>query len=154
MQLAIRKQSHPFQGVNQGNRVLFVGDTGEDLHHVAVVPPCALSLVCHAELVRLLLLDEVQRKRSDEGEVGGTVSSAVPRVVFAERDIEHPVQAVVDLPVRADDAMCLLRDEVFSAGDVPCSLFADVLGGDVLAPPGDLNERRQPGPAFGVIDKG
>ena len=42
----------------------------------------------------------------------GTMAFAQPRLVFAEDDIQHPVQAVLDAPMSAHGFLVLLSHEL------------------------------------------
>ena len=46
-------------------------------------------------------LGEVEGEVADDGHVGCAVALAQPGLVFAEIDVEHPVQPILDAPVAA-----------------------------------------------------
>src|SRR3712207_940754 len=75
---------------------------GQQLQHVAVVPSGSLALGPDAGFARSVAADEVERDPAQDGQVARGASVAHAAVVFAEGDVEHPVQRVLDVPVRAD----------------------------------------------------
>src|SRR3954454_15145048 len=81
----------------QGNRI---SDLGEDFGEERVLPSCPLDLDAQGAFGGLLA-DEIEGHVAEDGEVVGTVIQAVSGIVFVHDDVEAPVQAVLDRPVRA-----------------------------------------------------
>lgn len=118
-----------------------------------MVPSRTLSLVGDAELVGLLLLDQIERKGAHEGEVCGAVAGALARMVFSKRHIEDPVQAVLDLPVRPDDSMSPPCFDAVSARNVPRVFLANFAGVCIFAAARNLHKGCNRRPTFEIIDK-
>ena len=53
------------------------------------------------DIRRLVLVEEVERPFSSQGEIFGGVFSSGAVLVFAEDDVEAPVQTIFDAPVLA-----------------------------------------------------
>jgi hypothetical protein len=48
-------------------------------------------------------LEEIEGDFPQDCDVFGAMVFAVPRAILSERDIKHPVEAVLDMPVLTDD---------------------------------------------------
>src|SRR5215203_7549114 len=84
---------------------VFAGDhalTCQELEHVVVVPSGLLAPGAHTGLGWAIAADEVDCDLAQDGQVARGAPVAHAAVVLAEGDVEHPVQRVLDAPVRAD----------------------------------------------------
>ena len=70
-----------------------------------MVPPCTLLFGRDAHIARALLSSSVQGQLPDQGEILGALT--LPRAVdiFAHGDIQYPVHAVFDFPMRPNHAV-------------------------------------------------
>src|SRR5215203_399978 len=73
--------------------------TRQELEHVVVVPSGFLAPGAHTGLGRVIAADEVDRDPAQDGQVARGAPVADAAVVFAEGDVEHPVQRVLDVPM-------------------------------------------------------
>lgn len=73
----------------------------QKLKHVGFVPGGLLPLGPHTGLGGLVATHEVEGNLAQQGQVARRGAIAHATVVFAECDIEHPVQRVFHRPVRA-----------------------------------------------------
>src|SRR5208282_6912333 len=80
----------------------YTSEKGEESGEIDVVPAGALELAAQGSLGGVLLHD-VDRHMSQDGEVLGAMTRSVPGLVFVHDHIQPPVQAILDAPVRADD---------------------------------------------------
>src|SRR4051794_20774218 len=83
----------------QGNRI---SDLGEDFGEICVLPSRPLDLDAQGALGRLLA-NEIEGHVTEDSEVVGAIIQAISGIVFVHDDVEAPVQAVFDRPVRAGD---------------------------------------------------
>ena len=72
------------------------------MEHVSVVPSGLEALSFDAELACFVLSEQVKGDAVEDGEVLRGISGAFAVQVFAEADIECPVELVVDAPVVAN----------------------------------------------------
>ena len=72
----------------------------DDLEHVVVVPGRHFASTASAGSATAVSGDKVEGDFAPEGEVMGGGAVAHPAVILAEGDVEHPVQGVLDAPVR------------------------------------------------------
>jgi len=86
------------------------------MEQVVVVPACFEAFAVHAELAGFALFEQVERDAVDDGEVLRGVACALAAKVFAEADIEHPVQLVFDAPVLANGRVQPLRFRLQASG--------------------------------------
>src|SRR5215472_9537745 len=84
-------------------------NAGEDLLHISVIPCGHLTTARQAGLWGVMAADEVDRDFPEQREIldGGTNSN--PAVIFFEDDVEHPVQAILNLPMPAESFGQVLR---------------------------------------------
>lgn len=75
-------------------------------HTDIVIPSGPLALESQAGLGRVgfVRTNEVQHNLLEQGEALGSVVLADHAVILSEADIEHPVKAVLDAPMRSHDA--------------------------------------------------
>src|SRR5436853_628024 len=74
----------------------------DDLEHVAVVPGSLLAPATEAGLGAPVPGDQVESDLAKESEVARSRPVAHPAVIFAEGDVQHPMQRVLNTPVPAD----------------------------------------------------
>jgi hypothetical protein len=67
-----------------------------------VVPCCVESFSLDSSVGGLVVLEDVEGDAIEEGEVLRGVSCSFSAEVFAEADIEHPMQLVFNAPVLSD----------------------------------------------------
>ena len=77
-------------------------DAGEDLFHVSVIPRGHLPAALQTGLRDVMTADKVDRDFAEQREVLHGFAISYLAVVFIEGDVQHPVQAVFDLPMPAD----------------------------------------------------
>jgi hypothetical protein len=123
---------------------------GEEVEEEGVVPAGAFDLAAGGALVAVGAQD-VEGEAAQAGEVFGRMILAGAHPVLVEDDIEHPVQAVLDLPVGAHD-----REET-GGGERPREQV--VAGGErgpavLLARGGDLADRPEAGKFVGFGEPG
>lgn len=73
----------------------------EDFCEVLLVPCGEESFVLDSDACGFFVLEHTESEAADEAEVGVGVTFADAALVFAERHVELPVQAVFDTPVTA-----------------------------------------------------
>src|SRR5690606_21080702 len=83
----------------------------DSIDEVVVVPGAFSDAVADGDFVGIGGLEDVSDDAIEERGVGGSVVLAGTVEVLVEMDVEHPVQAVLDLPVRPGELECLLRRE-------------------------------------------
>jgi len=82
----------------QGNRI---SEQRQQAGEIGVIPAGSLELSTQRSLCAILLHD-VQRHMSQHGEVVRSVIGTVSGLVLVHHHVEPPVQAALDVPVRAD----------------------------------------------------
>src|SRR6266852_1659688 len=82
-----------------------------------MIPPGFEAFAFDATLGGFVLFEEVECDTVKDGEILRGVALPFATEVFAEGDVEHPMQFVFDAPVLADDAV-QLRGIKLEAGDV------------------------------------
>ena len=80
---------------------------------------------------RFVLFEQIEGDSVEDGEVLCGVASAFAVQVFAEADVQHPVQFIFDPPVLADHSVQSRRIGT-EAGDVVANLALDLAGGLVV----------------------
>ena len=113
------------------------------------VPARHVALALHAHLGGLAL-DRVETQLAQDREVRRAVVLADPRAVLVEHHVEDPVQAVLDLPVRAGQPVRLGRRQR-PARKVAHRLDGRLLAGH-LALPLDLHHAPQMGPGVLLLE--
>src|SRR4051812_42219980 len=83
----------------QGSRMSLACD---DLEHVGVVPGSLLAPATEAGLGAPVSGDQVESDLAQESEVARRRPVAHAAVIFAEGDVQHPMQRVLNAPVPAD----------------------------------------------------
>src|SRR3954462_7126546 len=86
-------------GRGQGSRTSLACD---DLEHVGVVPGSLLAPATEAGLGAPVSGDQVESDLTKEGEVARRRPVAHAAVIFAEGDVQHPMQCVLNAPMSAD----------------------------------------------------
>ncbi len=81
---------------HKGNRVL---GGSEDTAQVCLIPISFETLGFDADFGRLFLLQQVQRNMPQNGKVLVTGSFAEAALVFPKRDVERPVEFILDAPL-------------------------------------------------------
>src|SRR3954468_22038165 len=84
---------------NQGSRMSLACD---DLEHVGVVPGSLLAPAAEAGLGGPVSGDQVESDLAQESEVARSRPVAHAAVIFAEGDVQHPMQCVLNAPMSAD----------------------------------------------------
>lgn len=74
---------------------------GQNFKQAVLIPACPEAFVFHSWLVGFFLFEHTQRETIDSREVFRGVSGAQAVLVFCKCGIEHPVQAVFNLPMPA-----------------------------------------------------
>src|SRR3954463_3326057 len=74
----------------------------DDLEHVAVVPGSLLAPATEAGLGAPVSGDQVEGDLAKESEVARSRLVAHAAVIFAEGDVQHPMQRVLNAPMSAD----------------------------------------------------
>jgi hypothetical protein len=95
----------------------------EDLFQVGVIPASDKVFVLHADLQRVVVLQQAQRRATEDAEVGVGMAKPHAGLILLERHIELPMQLVFDRPVAANRSSELLRRELL-AQDVVAHLVA------------------------------
>jgi hypothetical protein len=83
---------------------------GKEGKEKGVVPAGSFDLSPEGCLVRVGP-EEIEGKLSQEGEVFGSIVLAVSGAILVEDDVEHPMEAILDRPVRPGDMEQLLGGE-------------------------------------------
>src|SRR3954451_3769692 len=83
----------------QGSRMSLACD---DLEHVGVVPGSLLAPAAEAGLGGPVSGDQVESDLAQESEVARSRPVAHAAVIFAEGDVQHPMQRVLNAPMSAD----------------------------------------------------
>src|SRR5689334_3393066 len=83
----------------QGSRMSLVCD---DLEHVGVVPGSLLAPAAEAGLGAPVSGDQVESDLAKKSEVARSRPVAHAAVIFAEGDVQHPMQRVLNAPMSAD----------------------------------------------------
>ena len=96
-----------------------------------MVPGCFEAFALDAAFERLFLFEQIQGNAVEQGEVLGGMTGAFAVQVFAEVDIQHPVQFVFDAPVLAN-ALIQPHRVGLEAGDVVADLALGLAGGLVV----------------------
>ena len=65
-----------------------------------MVPSCFEAFILDADLGSCFLFECIESDMAKYGEILGTIAFADAAVIFAEGDVENPVQRVLNLPVR------------------------------------------------------
>ncbi len=94
-----RKFVNTKRGTVQGDRF---SKEGQEPGEVGFLPTGSLELSSKRSFYAVLLHD-VQGHVAQNGEIVGTVSQAAPVLILVHDDVEAPMQAIFDAPVRADD---------------------------------------------------
>ena len=81
---------------------------GQEPEQVRLIPSGGLALALDPDLQARILLQEIQRQAAQNGEVLRTMVDAHPAVILPEGNVQHPVEAVLDLPVRPGCSQRLL----------------------------------------------
>ena len=92
--------------------------------------------------------DQVERHVPQDGEVVRAVVHAVPRLIFVHGDVETPVQAILDGPMRTDDLTEPPGDERL-AEQIVGAFGGRLIGG--LADTDNLADRSQTWPAMVLL---
>lgn len=74
----------------------------EDLEQVVFVPASLEALILDAKLGGGFLLEGIESNVPQHGEVLWAIVGANARIIFAKSDVQHPVEGIFNLPVRAD----------------------------------------------------
>src|SRR3954467_3474172 len=90
----------------QGRRMRSAGDQGG---HEVVVPGGGFALALEAGFQRGVGTREVERNLAEQGQVPDRVALAYSTGIFAEPDVEHPVETVLDRPMASDGGGELCR---------------------------------------------
>ena len=122
----------------------------EHFHTDIVIPGRPFALESQARLggVGFVRTDQVQHDLLEQGEVLRGVVFADHAVVLAEADVEHPVQAVLDGPVRAHGLGQFLGTEAARADVVARLQFSDLVADHPLRD--NAADRLAAGPQLGV----
>src|ERR1035437_6164855 len=109
----------------------------ENPHEKVIVPARAQATDLNADLGALHLLEQVERRMTEDGEVLGCIAGAHAAVVLTKGDIEDPVKLVFDSPVGANGL------EGLGGGETEAGADHVALLGRSLAPDGpvDFDER-------------
>ncbi len=76
--------------------------SSQDFFQIAFVPAGIEAFVFDADLPCGLVLQQTQRGAAEDAEVRIGVAQADPALVFLKRDIQLPMQTVLDAPMAAD----------------------------------------------------
>ena len=112
---------------------------GDEFEQKGLVPACMAEFSAHWGLVGVSAGD-VESQSFDDGEVFGPVVFSVAGKVLVHDDIEHPVQAVFDRPVRAHDLDQFIRSVSLGADEVSRDRIVLAPAGDNLGDGGKLGE--------------
>lgn len=82
-----------------------MGDSGDE---IVIVPSAFSDAMADGDLVAIGQLKDVSDDAIDEGDIGGSIVFSGSAVVFAQVHVQHPMQAVFDLPVGSCDFECQL----------------------------------------------
>lgn len=74
---------------------------GESVDEIVVVPCAFLDAMADGGFVDIDALQDVAGDTGDDCEIGWSIVFARPAEVFVEMNVEHPVQAIFDLPMGA-----------------------------------------------------
>src|SRR3954463_12776144 len=85
--------------LDQGSRMSLACD---DLEHVGVVPGSLLAPAAEAGLGGPVSGDQVESDLAKKSEVARSRPVAHAAVIFAEGDVQHPMQRVLNAPMSAD----------------------------------------------------
>jgi hypothetical protein len=73
----------------------------ENLEQVRLIPSSLEAFGLNTAFERGFLREQIEGHMAQDGEVLGRVTLAHARIIFAEGDIEYPVELVFDGPVGA-----------------------------------------------------
>jgi hypothetical protein len=71
------------------------------MSHIVIVPACVLAPSTQAELVALILPDDIERHLAQQRKGSRCHFIATATIVFPESDIQHPMQTIFNRPVAA-----------------------------------------------------
>lgn len=82
---------------------------GESVDEIVVIPSAFLDAMADGNFVGVGSLEDISGEAVDEGSVSGSIVLAGTAQVLAQIHVEHPVQAILDLPMGSGELECLLR---------------------------------------------
>ena len=84
------------------------GELGEDVDEEVVVPTGPFQFATHGPFARFQPR-QVQRQFAQQGQVFGTMTFPVSRLVFVAGYVQHPMQSVFNAPMSPHDVVASLR---------------------------------------------
>lgn len=117
----------------------------EHLFQVGVIPTCCETFVLHADLQRMVVLQQTQSGAAEDAEVHIGMASSQAGLIFLQGHVELPMEAVLDRPVAADGGGELPRGELLAHDDVvPHLVAASAVSHRVADGPADGRQFRPP----------
>ena len=94
----------------------------QNTQQIIIVPPGLKPFPSHSDFGRLFVFEQIQCDSVKQREILGCVSGSLPAMVLVESNIQHPMEGVLNSPMRTDGLVYQVRIR-FKTADIQSGLF-------------------------------